>query len=81
MVIIHHIVGHIGIIRMERVILRLLHDGIHKETAGISLFLGVGQLRVTDTDNAVTQLLCSGILNTLLTKFLSDIPADGKSHG
>ena len=59
---------------MERVILRLLHDGIHKETAGISLFLGVGQLRVTDTDDAVTQLLCSGIVNPLLTKFLPDIP-------
>ena len=59
---------------MECVILRLLHDGIHKETAGISLFLGVGQLRVTDTDDAVTQLLCSGIPNTLLAKFLTDIP-------
>ena len=59
---------------MERVILRLLHDGIHKETAGISLFLGVGQLRVTDADDTVTQLLCRGILNPLLTKLLPDIP-------
>ena len=74
MVIIHHIVGHIGIIRTELVILRLLHDGIHKETAGISLFLGVGQLRVTDADDAVTQLLRRGILNSFLAQLLTDIP-------
>src|SRR5574344_2440227 len=48
------VVGHTGIFGCKSLILALGHSGIHKETACITLYLGVGQLSLTDADDSPT---------------------------
>ena len=73
MLCIYRIMWHTKILRSQFLILRLLYDRIHEETACIALHLGVRQLGITNLYDDLTKLLGGRRCDAFLFQTAADV--------